>query len=365
MSQPMTQFMPANASESNDNEVQLVGMSYNLGSYHVGHTQEYSSIMPPMSTTMLAFYDNQFLFEIPQSVWELVVMPIMGAEVLGRSRSISKFFGNMHDAFVANGVLQVSKQFNLYRCLHYVRTLYLCAIAPESTFKINVPAGKHFSALSGSVETTAHDVEVNVELIGATGSGNVCIVNPVHVVPTVEVTFRNLSFQKELFVSGKAHVFSCTFTNKEGTGAECTDGGVMRAFNSTFSNCKYGLLVSGQLVTENSFLQYQGTLLSTPQSYQVTFRPSTFIGHNCKFENNEFHGIVLHKMVNLFLGGKETVLSKNGYEGINGLKNIVTSENSSVRLSSTLSQKFCRANGVSNDLYPGAQFCPEVGETLN
>ena len=104
----MTQFMPANTSESNDNEVQLVGMSYNLGSHHVGITQEYSSIMPPISTTMLAFYDNQFLFEIPQLVWELVVMPILGAAVLGKSRSICKFFERMHNAFVANGVLQVS-----------------------------------------------------------------------------------------------------------------------------------------------------------------------------------------------------------------------------------------------------------------
>ena len=357
----MTQFMPANASESNDNEVQLVGMSYNLGSHHVGITQEYSSIMPPISTTMLAFYDNQFLFEIPQSVWELVVMPILGAAVLGKSRSICKFFERMHNAFVANGVLQVSNNFDLRHCLNYVRTLCQCATVPESTFKINVPAGTHEVSWiwPNSSERT---VNVNVELIGS--GGHVYIVDQVEVDSTVKVIFRNICFKKGLRVRGSAHVRGCTFSNDTGNGAECWDGGVMRAFHSVFSSCENnGLFVKGQRVTASTFsTSSERTLLNTPQSYQMTFNPSTFIGHNCTFENNNSNGIKLKEMVNLFLSGIETSVKKNRFFGISGIAHLF--RNNSIQLSRTLPQNFCGSNGEEDDVHRGNHYSVPLGDSL-
>jgi hypothetical protein len=163
-----------------DDEIELVGVSYSLGEHHTVQTDAYADIMPAVSQNYVVFAPNQFILAIPDFVWLKIIIPLMGADVLGAARSICVFFDRLHIEFAKKGVLHVSANYSLQRCVHYIQTLHE-SVPAEITFKIYVCAGQHTRRANTKVQLIAQ--------------GQVSIENQVRIFGDINLTFRNIEFK--------------------------------------------------------------------------------------------------------------------------------------------------------------------------
>jgi len=296
-----------------DDEIEFVGMNYSLGEHHNGQTNAHSNIMPAVSQNYVVFAPDQFMMAIPTMVWLKILIPLMGPDVLGAARSICGFFDRLHTEFAKKGVLQVSENYSLQRCFHYIETLHDSEYEPdESTFKIYVCAGHHTMDI--------HDCRAVIE-VQLIAQGQVSIENQVYIISDIHLTLRNIEFKKGVTVANKDTIFhahGCTFSNSDGHGAEIRFGAALRASNCTFSNCSgNGLVLKGSRPVSNAFSEVADEeFLRTTVSSQTVLHLSSFVGFNCKFNRNGENGIKTDSLTNFYLNGKDCELANNALKGM-------------------------------------------------
>ena len=305
-----------------DDEIEFVGMNYSLGEHHNGTTNAHSNIMPVVSQNYVVFAPDQFLTHIPTFVWLKVMLPLMGADVLGQSASICTFFRQFHVDFAKQGVLHVSPNYNLSRCLHYIAILCAGQLEPfvnENTFTIHICEGQHSTEID--VNGWPHSEILQVQLIG---HGKVFIENQVVSFQNIKLILRNLQFKGGLYLSRTSHAlhataYDCTFSNTNGNGATLRDGAALKAFDCTFENCSgNGLKLAGGHSVENNFNYLPGKALLKEDAFpnNMTLAVTSFVGFNCKFNHNGQNGIEIETLTNFYLDGKDSEMAHNTLKGM-------------------------------------------------
>ena len=323
-----------------EDEIELVGVSYSLGEHHTGQTDAYADIMPVVSPNYAVFAPNQFLMAIPDFVWLKILIPLMGPDVLGAARSICGFFDRLHIEFAKKGVLQVSENYSLQRCVHYIQTLHDSEYEPaESTFKINVCAGRH------TMDIEDWRAVIEVQLIA---QGAVSIENQVLIFNDIKLTLRNIEFKNGFSVVNKdtvVHAHGCTFSNSDGHGADVRFGGALRAFHCTFSNCsRNGLVLKGSRPVSNAFSEVADEeMRRRPVSNRAVLHLSSFVGFNCKFNRNGENGINIDSLTNFYLNGKDCELANNALKGMQAGRRTIFG--GCIRLGTDVPLGFSKLNG--------------------
>ena len=338
-----------------DDEIEFVGMNYSLGEHHAGTTNAHSSIMPAVSQNYVVFAPDQFVRHIPMFVWLKIMLPLMGADVLGHSASICRFFRQLHVDFAKQGVLHVSPTYNLSRCLHYIATLCAGQLEPfvnENTFTINICEGLH--SLDRYDDGWPDSDILQMQLIG---HGQVSIETPVFFFQHIKLILRNLQFKRGFYLSRMNidyHVtaYGCTFSNTNGNGATLRSGAALKAFDCTFENCsENGLCLIGGRSVENNFYFLPGdTLLqedAVPNS--MTLAVTSFFAYNCKFNHNGQNGIELETLTNFYLDGKDCEMAHNTLKGMHS-KERRGNYGGLIRLGTAVPLDFSKLNG-DHDCY--------------